>query len=646
MLILDKEPLYKGNNTPKVKDPVVYITEENEGFLFSLSESIEKNLSSYASDLLLNHPAIYIHVWRTKKDDNDGKWSIYVGETNDIISRTKEHWSAARLPKERRNSGNWQHFLIDHNLVGHPTVLFFGHELFQKSLTLDVENRLIDYSFALETTHTHNGRGNPQGSYYGDEYLDDIFNLIWSRLQEYNEKLFLTQADIVKSAIYKASPNHKLTDDQRKAKKIIIDRTKDAIVKGKYGQLIFIKGEAGTGKTVLTSSSFFEIVEENNPNTSRKISSVLIVNHDEQLTLYRNMANKLGHKENIIQKPVQFLNSHPVYDTASKTKEPNHDETMDVVFVDEAHLLWNQHDRAYSREYGPSQLDEIMKRSRVTVIMYDGNQILDKRQIPISKYMEKKEELAKQQGPNPEKGENNFFELNDQLRIKCSPETKNWIDNITKNLNIGVINLSESKDKIGYEIRIFDSLKELHEAIKEKSNQTEYKLSRVIATYDWKYSDTTPPTGKKYWQIEDNGYSIPWNNEYYRVEIRNKSKRKERNRLQKLDWAEKEYTIDEAGSTFTIQGFDLSFAGVVLGPSVCYDEASNKIYFDESKREGKKMKGNRDFSDGTSENVTNKISKNEMRVLMTRGTNGLYIYACNENLRKKFRECVKEMTYL
>ena len=67
MLILDKEPLYKGNNTPKVKDPVVYITEENEGFLFSLSESIEKKLSPYESDLLLNHPAIYIHVWRTKK---------------------------------------------------------------------------------------------------------------------------------------------------------------------------------------------------------------------------------------------------------------------------------------------------------------------------------------------------------------------------------------------------------------------------------------------------------------------------------------------------------------------------------------------------------------------------------------------------
>ena len=43
MLILDKEPLYKGNNTPKVKDPVVYITEENEGFFFLFQRVLKRN---------------------------------------------------------------------------------------------------------------------------------------------------------------------------------------------------------------------------------------------------------------------------------------------------------------------------------------------------------------------------------------------------------------------------------------------------------------------------------------------------------------------------------------------------------------------------------------------------------------------------
>ncbi|MFR8313475.1 MAG: DNA/RNA helicase domain-containing protein [Ruminococcus sp.] len=40
----------------------------------------------------------------------------------------------------------------------------------------------------------------------------------------------------------------------------------------------------------------------------------------------------------------------------------------------------------------------------------------------------------------------------------------------------------------------------------------------------------------------------------------------------KLAWAEQKQTIGEVGSTFTIQGFDLNYAGVILGPSVKYKD--------------------------------------------------------------------------
>ncbi|WP_235697653.1 DNA/RNA helicase domain-containing protein [Corynebacterium diphtheriae] len=33
-----------------------------------------------------------------------------------------------------------------------------------------------------------------------------------------------------------------------------------------------------------------------------------------------------------------------------------------------------------------------------------------------------------------------------------------------------------------------------------------------------------------------------------------------------LSWAEKPHTINEVGSIFTIQGFDLNYAGVIIGP--------------------------------------------------------------------------------
>lgn len=60
-----------------------------------------------------------------------------------------------------------------------------------------------------------------------------------------------------------------------------------------------------------------------------------------------------------------------------------------------------------------------------------------------------------------------------------------------------------------------------------------------------------------------------------------------------------------------------------------YDKEKNKIYFDEEYRSQEYMKGNRTLDDGTVINVTDLISDHELRVLLTRGTKGLYIYACD-----------------
>ena len=162
--------------------PVFYTDIEKENYLESLSTRIKSKVGKDA-DLLLDHPAIYVHVWRSKYDVLNGTYSIYIGETNNIVERSKEHWNVARIPKNKRKVGNWQHHMIedvDENgkrII--PTVYFFGHKLFHKSLTLDIENRLIDYCYAMPTARVYNGRTNPQGSYSGDDNLDDIFRGFW-----------------------------------------------------------------------------------------------------------------------------------------------------------------------------------------------------------------------------------------------------------------------------------------------------------------------------------------------------------------------------------------------------------------------------------------------------------------------------------
>lgn len=51
---------------------------------------------------------------------------------------------------------------------------------------------------------------------------------------------------------------------------------------------------------------------------------------------------------------------------------------------------------------------------------------------------------------------------------------------------------------------------------------------------------------------------MPWNKQI-------KTDRKAQKRNKKLSWAEQEHTIHEVGSTYTMQGFDLNYVGVILG---------------------------------------------------------------------------------
>ena len=63
----------------------------------------------------------------------------------------------------------------------------------------------------------------------------------------------------------------------------------------------------------------------------------------------------------MVSKASTFLNRH---------KDP---DSVDVVFVDEAHLLFTQGNQGYS---GKNQLDDIVKRAKVVAIVFDENQIV------------------------------------------------------------------------------------------------------------------------------------------------------------------------------------------------------------------------------------------------------------------------------
>lgn len=58
------------------------------------------------------------------------------------------------------------------------TMYIIGHELFNKSLTLDIENRLMQYLLSVDNiSKVHNSRTNQQNEYYTSEKLDEIFQI-------------------------------------------------------------------------------------------------------------------------------------------------------------------------------------------------------------------------------------------------------------------------------------------------------------------------------------------------------------------------------------------------------------------------------------------------------------------------------------
>lgn len=515
--------------------------------------------------LLLEYPTVYIIY-----SERNGMYQVYVGETNNIKQRTKEHFREGNRYAKGSNM-----FVI-------------GHEHFNKSLTLDIENKFMLYLTGNKfIKKLSNKRDNPQYRYFPYEEMNQIFSKSWKKLRKNEQSLFPIEKVIEDNALFKASPFHKLTMEQFEARDKIINRVKEVLNKGNKHQLILVEGAAGSGKTVLLSSLFYALSEENNENT------YMLVNHDEQVKVYNNIAKKLGLQKRLnekVMKPTSFIINDKFVD------EDN------IVLVDEAHLLWTQGKQSYQ---GQNQLQDIIKKSRITIAVFDPQQVLRTQQYVEDDDLRKIEENAKNNG--------NLIELKKQLRMNASQETINWIKTFVYQQEI--IPFTENSAK--YDLKIFDNPREMYEQLKIKNQNQESGLSRILATFDWEFKEKKSGTTDLY-KVEVDGLSLPWNNQL-----------KSSNKY--LSWAERPETINEAGSTYTIQGFDLNYSAVIIGPSVKYRDG--KVIYDPDFSANRNAVSNRTLKNGKKQKVYDTLLPNELNVLLTRGINGLYIYAVDDELR-------------
>ena len=411
--------------------------------------------------------------------------------------------------------------------------------------------------------------------------------------------------------------------EQNLAKEKIIEKISECLLREKKNQLIFVQGDAGTGKTVLMSSMFYDLMNrvehivDEERSILRDLDCAIVVNHLEQLTVYEEIVKKLDlarNDESVVYNPTTLINLFK----DKKNSPKKRDKLFDVIFVDEAHLLLTQNNQSFTEG---NQLNELIKYAKVVVVMFDKKQILNSEQYKddnlINSYIDKA------------KSSDSYIELKTQMRMMGNKKVLHWIKTVTNDGKIEKL----TKNRGNYEIKVFDNPLELENAVKTKASDKKTMLSRIVATYDWPYSSVSAPKEDKYWNVEIGNWKRPWNREIIRYDTK-----KDVREVKGLAWAEQPKTINEAGSTYTIQGFDLNYAGVIIGPSVKY--RNGKIVFDPSCSYNKKATNKRTLEDGSKVSFGEEFLKNELGVLLTRGVNGLYIYACDEELRNQLKKCV------
>lgn len=465
-------------------------------------------------------------------------------------------------------------------------------EKFNQSATYNIETNLINYFIGDEKYIIQNKSQIKQKimhNYYNKSYYDeDLFEDIWNKL--YEMKFVNNTVENIKNKdIFKLSPFKSLSDKQSQLKNEIIYFCKQNI-KAKNKKVFTIDGEAGTGKSVLISALYNEIQDLSKDKGSDlyKTNNYILVNHGEMLKSYHKLTRSLSNlKKKQIMKPTSFINSVK--------------ETADVVIIDEAHLLLSSPDK-FNGFNEKNQLAEIIKKSKIVILIFDKKQYLK-----VESYWDEKElyKTINDLGVNVEK-----HRLTKQLRMGANLDTINWIDSfVSKKIK------KIPKDN-NFELKCFRSAKEMHQEIIKKNKK--FGLSRVVSTFDFIHKKTDK--GEKYY-VETEDFKLPWNSTF-----------------KDSVWAE-ENTVNEVGSIYSIQGFDLNYVGVILGPSISYNEKEDRLDINiEKYKDIKAMmvpKNKKDLKNITK--IKEQIILNSINVLLKRGVKGLYIYAYDKKLREKLK---------
>ncbi len=527
---------------------------------------------------------------------NEDKKVAYVGESTNFSKRVRNHLS----DKKKANAFN--------------KISIIGSDKFNKSATLDIESKLIQYISAEETYELQNGNyGLTNHNYYQQDLYKNLFKEIWKRLLE-KKVVSKSLQEIENSELFKYSPYKSLNANQYKSVLLIIE----GLINNSSTR-VFVSGCAGTGKTIL-ATYLIKLLYSKAPESGLEDLSDQEVNEIHLLKAFKEkypnpkiaivvaMTSLRKTLRNVFEKTPGLKASMVISPSDTFKKK------YDLLIVDEAHRLrqyknisWMGAFKKNNQKLGlnddGNELHWILANSKNQVFFYDPAQSVkpsDIEPIHFNKLLKDKDTLE--------------IELTSQMRAQGGNDYITFVDTL--------LNLKRKTKQTfthdRYELLIFDSLKDLYEELSAK--EAKHGLCRLIAGYAWRWKSNPkikPKPSKDTFDIEIDGLKFKWNSE-------------------QEDWVNSKNAFKEVGCIHTTQGYDLNYAGIIFGKEISYNKDTNEIeidpkkYFDINGKKG--IVNGRDLKS---------YIINIYKTIMFRGIKGTFVYACDKNLREYLKHHIQ-----
>lgn len=536
-----------------------------------------------------NWPVVY-----TLDDGSD----IYIGESLNAAARMRQH-----LESEQKR-----------NLTAVKVVF---DETFNKSACLDLESYLIKL-FAGDGKYRVLNRndGIVDADYFLRSEYRQTFEQVFEELRA--RAMFMrTLPEITNADLFKLSPFKALNGEQAAAVDTIMKRLFEDIGSNVASPLV-VQGDPGTGKTIVAiylmkmirdiatmvpgeepeaDSELAELFSEGNQAILEDLRVALVV---PQQSLRKSIKAVFRNTQGLCERMV--LSPFEVGESETR---------FGLLIVDETHRLnqrANQSSGPNNRKFREinerlfgadddelTQLDWILKQSDHQVLLIDPYQSV--RPADLSAGTQRKLISHAQQVAR-------YVRLWSQMRVAGGPDFVEYIRRILSDRPPAPQEFSN------YEFRLFRDLGSMQSAIAEKEEAV--GLARLVAGYAWQWVSKNDPQA---FDIDVDGCMLRWNST-------------------DKDWINSPKAKNEVGSIHTVQGYDLNYAGVIIGQDLRFDPEQQRLYLDREKyfdSKGKENNPRRGLK--YSDDAILDFVKNVYSVLMTRGMLGTYVYVCDPALR-------------